>query len=145
MSDANQFFINKGGEAVGPFSAAQLRAKLAAGDLRPETLFAREGSEDWRPLSDLLPGVSGAPLVSLAEAADTTVGVVPWLMLVGGGLMAVYFGLAFDPSRAGINNLGLLNDRLCGVIFGCTMMVVAALFLVLQALWRIVAELKNRK
>jgi hypothetical protein len=38
-------------EVKGPFAAADLEAKIAAGELAPDTLVAPVGSEDWAPAS----------------------------------------------------------------------------------------------
>lgn len=65
-------------------------------------------------------------------------------IFTGAGI-AAYYGLVFDPAVSGVNNVGLLSDRLSGVICGCALALLAALLLLLQVLRQILAELKNRK
>lgn len=85
-----------------------------------------------------------APLVVKPAAAGDHVFMLV-LLLLGGVAVAGYFGLFYNTAREGVNNLGLLNDRLCGVIGGCSIMVVATVLLGVETLRRILAELKNRK
>ena len=46
-------YIAVNGATTGPFSGAQLREKVASGDLTPETLVWMEGMAEWRPASEV--------------------------------------------------------------------------------------------
>ena len=144
------------GEPTGPFSAAELCQRFAAGELTRATHFMQGEAEGWRPLIELPEWRDHAnatrPAVTMAAAPappkpyatfDHALMLVV-LLLIGMGT-ACYFGFFFDTAREGVNNIGLLNDRLCGVIGGCTICVIATLLLVVQGCCRIVSELRNRK
>ncbi len=53
---------------VGPLSRKDLAARVAAGDVMPDTLVWREGLDDWRPLQAI------AELSDLMRAASSAVG-----------------------------------------------------------------------
>jgi hypothetical protein len=47
------------GKAKGPFDGEQLKAMVAAGELRRDTLVWAKGMEDWRPAGQV-PELEGA-------------------------------------------------------------------------------------
>ena len=152
MSAATQFYIHKDGEAVGPFTAEQLRAKLVAGDMASQTPCAIEGAAEWKPVVEMLAAEQrgDAPVALPAApqiAAQSTVAQqqeVPWGTVAARGLLGLcqwagaglvlYYWLMFDTSSGGMNNLGLLNDRLCGVIVGGFVSLFSTLLIILQTL-----------
>ena len=74
-----------------------------------------------------------------------TLRLVMCLTLIAGLGIAFYYGVMFDTSREGVNNAGLLNDRLAGVLVGGLVAVMAALWFVLQRLADLHQTLKERK
>ena len=56
------------------------------------------------------------------------------LLFIGGVFQAVYYGLFFDTTRDELHNVGLLNDRLCGVIGGSALEVMMLLIKILRKL-----------
>jgi hypothetical protein len=62
------WFYHDGSKQVGPVSEADVRAALAAGILRPDSLVWRQGMANWQPLRDVLPAnaldTAGAPFVA---------------------------------------------------------------------------------
>jgi LemA protein len=50
---ANYFYLPKGGVPRGPVPLPTVRELIQRGDLDPDVLVARTGSEDWRPVSAL--------------------------------------------------------------------------------------------
>jgi hypothetical protein len=64
------YFLLIGNSEDGPFAVAELHAMLAAGEVESETLCARPGMTEWKPLSALL-GVAQS-----WEAAKGSIGVL---------------------------------------------------------------------
>ena len=54
-------YLHHDGRQLGPFSAEQARAMVAAGSLPPDVPAWTEGMTAWVPLSDLLPPVETSP------------------------------------------------------------------------------------
>ena len=72
-----QYFIHHAGQQLGPFTEAEVKAKLAAGALSPQDLVWWEGQADWVPLGQVsafaagtpaIPGMPSAPAVPAAAA-----------------------------------------------------------------------------
>lgn len=146
-------YLSQDGTTTGPFTGQEVREAIATGMATSETPACTDGAKEWQPVGKMLATLAevqayanakAAPLVVKPVDSGDHVFMLVLLLLCGVGV-AGYFGLFFNTAREGVNNIGLLNDRLCGVIGGCSIMVVAAVLLVVQALWRILAELKNRK
>lgn len=58
------FFVAINNQQAGPFDAASLRAKVASGELRPETLVWKQGMANWAPareVSELAAVLNSAP------------------------------------------------------------------------------------
>jgi hypothetical protein len=55
MPDDSYFYLNEKSEACGPFTARQLQAMVATGQLTPDTLAAVPDTPDWLPLGTLIP------------------------------------------------------------------------------------------
>ncbi len=53
-----QFYVNKNGHRLGPFSEEILSAKVATGDLDDDDLCLQEGLSDWRAIGQVLPHLS---------------------------------------------------------------------------------------
>jgi hypothetical protein len=56
-----KIFIVKDGKGTGPFSEKEIRARLEAGDVSPKTYATRQGMDEWKPLSEVLPDESRPP------------------------------------------------------------------------------------
>jgi hypothetical protein len=52
--EERDYFLLIGSSEDGPFSVAELQAMLAAGEVESETLCARPGMTEWKPLSAML-------------------------------------------------------------------------------------------
>lgn len=134
MSDGT-FYIWKEGAPSGPWSESEVRAKLAAGELSESSLANRDGAIQWTPLSELLkeaePVNRGASLpATRAEAGDPVLHLFfNWalaLLFVLGAVLALWFGLFFDPAQEG-NSDAALNRRLTGVCGGVGLVLVVML------------------
>ncbi|MDP0501023.1 MAG: DUF4328 domain-containing protein [Verrucomicrobiota bacterium JB022] len=53
-------YIAPNGAQEGPFAEAEVRRRLEAGEVSPQTLYWQQGMADWQPLSTLFPGVGAA-------------------------------------------------------------------------------------
>jgi hypothetical protein len=51
--DGQKFFLGVNGEQLGPFSEAEVRQKLQAGEVTNETLVWYEGLAEWQPLANI--------------------------------------------------------------------------------------------
>ena len=47
---SKDYYLAINGQADGPFSEAELRQRLAAGTLSPDTLAAQDGDATWEPV-----------------------------------------------------------------------------------------------
>jgi hypothetical protein len=59
-----QFFYNENGKPVGPFSLAEIRAKIAAGLIKPDTLVWKAGTPNWvaaKELAEVAPFFAATP------------------------------------------------------------------------------------
>ncbi len=65
MSD---WFIEFNGEAMGPFSAAELKQRAAAGEVTPDTQICKAGTNKWAPAS-ALKGLFPAAAITAASKA----------------------------------------------------------------------------
>ena len=100
------------------------------GGVTNATLAARSGDADWLPLSsfgDLIKPVKTVEEPPPPDASQLELGamtpLLPVTSIVIGFCMLVYFFLCFSTSiesdhGLGVNNIGLLNTRECGMIFG---------------------------
>ncbi len=64
------YHINNGGQTSGPFTEDQLRTMLSEGTVSTTTLAWREGTADWKPLSEFLGSPAQPP--SLAQPSSAT-------------------------------------------------------------------------
>lgn len=96
----NRYYIGgQRGEVEGPYEAAAIRARLAAGEIHGNTHTCPEGEQSWRPLSsfaDLMPA-SGAARTSLVGPILVTA----FCCLVGGIVSIVYAASANSAAAAG--------------------------------------------
>lgn len=75
ITDGIEWWAGIGGEPVGPLSAADLRARWAAGEMTPSTLVWRAGFTEWKPAGDvpevaaLRPGATTGPWKPQAGSA----------------------------------------------------------------------------
>ena len=144
-------YLNQDGETTGPFTGQEVREAVAAGRATSETPACTEGAKEWQPVGKMLAALANVQEHANAQARESasfewvTLRLIFDVALFTGAGVAFYYGLMFDPAASGVNNVGLLNDRLCGVICGCALALLAALLLLLQALRQILAELKIRK
>jgi hypothetical protein len=53
LQPETQFYFNDSGRASGPASLAEIRAKVAAGAIKPDTLVWKTGLPNWLPAKDL--------------------------------------------------------------------------------------------
>jgi hypothetical protein len=51
-ADDREYYVDKGGTAEGPVGREVIETRVAAGDLRHETLIWFEGLEEWTPLGE---------------------------------------------------------------------------------------------
>lgn len=94
-----QFLISQNGTQIGPFSEAEVRAKLANGELAGADLAWREGLEEWQPLSVLLGSATTRPAprsnVSLHEGGTSGMAI--------GSLICGFFGFVlFFPALVAV-------------------------------------------
>jgi hypothetical protein len=54
QAPAAVFFYDANGQPVGPLSIAEIRARIAAGEIKPDTLVWKSGTPNWVPAKDLL-------------------------------------------------------------------------------------------
>lgn len=66
--EERDYFLLIGSSKDGPFSVAELQAMLAAGEVESETLCARPGMAEWKPLSAIL-GVAQSQEVAKGSAS----------------------------------------------------------------------------
>lgn len=59
--ETSLWYYAQDGQAIGPLPFSSIRALAAAGQLGPDALIAREGKEDWQPLSEVLPPAKQGP------------------------------------------------------------------------------------
>lgn len=52
------YHVGRAGQQLGVFSLDDIRAKLASGEFRSDDLGWTEGMTDWRPLGEIVPGVT---------------------------------------------------------------------------------------
>jgi hypothetical protein len=53
-----QFYVNKNGHQLGPFTEETLAAKVASGELDDDDLCLQEGLSNWRAIREVLPHLS---------------------------------------------------------------------------------------
>ena len=98
--EASLWLYSHEGTTLGPCSFDELQALLTAGDITSETLVAKEGSEDWRPLSAHLPPAKSAapatpPPLTSKEKRDAVFGCLVMIVLVAllvVGVKSCFFG-----------------------------------------------------
>ncbi len=56
-----KIFLVKDGKETGPFSEEEIRARLKTGEVSPGTYATRQGMDEWKPLSEVLPDESQPP------------------------------------------------------------------------------------
>lgn len=133
------YYLEKG-NSVGPLTPKQLIAE----NLDQDTQVAEEGSAVWQPLSDVLPKLREATQTTKGLFIETTastrvLGVL--LFVIGLGIMfffLILFETAVGSGSQSVNNIGLLNDRQCGVNAGGFLMLTGAVLLVASSEWQVV-------
>lgn len=65
LNQNEKFLVNLNGTNAGPFTVAQYREMLRAGQLQPTDLVWRQGMSGWRPLGEIL--LSGQPAMQSAN------------------------------------------------------------------------------
>ena len=142
------FLYEGNGQVTGPHARSSLMARLAAGELGPDVLAAPEGTDDWRPLGDVLgyrpvkpqpqqapaqspppqPAATNSirPVTDLAQLRAATA--YPFIRL-----LANVTGILGVVGAAALVLLGLLTD-LDGL--STLLIVQAALIAVASLIWR---------
>ncbi|MBP7274949.1 MAG: DUF4339 domain-containing protein [Kiritimatiellae bacterium] len=57
MEQESSWYFASGGQTFGPMTRQELEQRAAKESLPPETLAWKEGMDEWRPLSECLPGI----------------------------------------------------------------------------------------
>jgi hypothetical protein len=88
-----QYFIHHNNQQIGPFTEAEVKAKLAAGEVSPQDHVWWEGQQGWTPLGQtalagtVAPAVPRAPIVpqtTAATASDApTSKLAVWALVLG--------------------------------------------------------------
>lgn len=102
---AARWTVQHGGQTSGPFTPAELRHRVAVGELQPTDQVQREGEERW-VAAGLLPGVFPTAKPAPAEAARADATAPPWprrraLLIAGAGGLLVAVGATAYFSLAG--------------------------------------------
>lgn len=84
----NEVYLDKDGTTIGPFSLAEVRRLLQAGEVTVETLYARPGAVEWAPVSLLVPLLTGeqesrAPMADGVQAAKPPRRPTTWTIFGG--------------------------------------------------------------
>lgn len=97
----------KNGTPTGPVDESAIRAGIASGEIRPDTLVWKKGEPDWRKASEFF-GFESAPPVLAVAAAAVAPSKVPTRMVVSCISMLFFlpFGLValIYSSKAGSAN-----------------------------------------
>jgi hypothetical protein len=51
----SNYYVDLNGSTAGPFSIAEITTLFSRGVIRPDTLYARPDSQEWLPISTILP------------------------------------------------------------------------------------------
>jgi len=128
-----EFYIARDGQQSGPFSEAEVRRKLAAGEVLPTDRGWREGMAEWMPLSTFSTVIaSSAPVVAGTAAycpPATTSGLAVASLVMGilsftvfpvlPGVLAVIFGhSALSSIRSSEGRLMGDGLAIAGLILG---------------------------
>src|SRR5687768_10582215 len=105
-----QYHISQNGQQQGPFTEAEVRAKLARNEIAPTDLGWHEGLTDWTPIGVLLESKSARtpPPVSHGTEAGSTSGLAV-ASLVCGILGLATFITALPAVIMGHMALGRIN------------------------------------
>ncbi len=89
MADA-VWHVGKGGQQLGPFTAEDLRAKLASGEVAPSDLVWKEGMAQWTPLADVPELKPPQPALTLEAPAPEPAADAGWYIGRGGQQLGPY-------------------------------------------------------
>lgn len=106
-----QIFISRNGSQFGPFTEEQIKGKLISGEVQPTDQAWHEGSDVWRPVSEVTGAVHISPPV-LEGAPDNTSTLPPVLS----GSSSDFLPTSAPQSFEG-NNRSLWKKK--GVLMGC--------------------------
>lgn len=144
------------GKASQPMTGASVRGMLDAGQLHEATPMMVTGDSDWLSVKDFLeelPSKGGA--VRTEANRPSSIAVSPeriieplfatktagFVLLILGFLAIFFFFFNFNTAiqwgGRTINNIGLLNDRQCGIMVGGFFMVTGAIFIAAGSRYRI--------
>ena len=70
-----KIYLVQDGKETGPFSVEEVRAGMESGQFTPDTFATRQGMDEWKPLSEVLPGEPLPP--KLAEELPPELPAVP--------------------------------------------------------------------
>ncbi len=127
-----QIYVTKNQEKLGPYSVAEVRARLASGQLSESDVGWHQGLANWLPLPQLLaslpagpddpqpprPKFSGLAVVSLAIGA---LGIVFWFTIVAIAAIAVSAGKRENSPVmmiAGLFMFAGMGGNLVGIVLG---------------------------
>ena len=99
-----QIHIARDGQRLGPFSTEEVKARLAAGELRPTDLAWSDGCAEWSPLS-AFPGIADASATAQPVNVPT---MPPPLQKLPPGVHQPASGLAIASLVCGILSVTLL-------------------------------------
>lgn len=94
----NYYYTDADRKPAGPVSLDTLQQMQNAGNILPDTLVWKEGMPDWRPLSDVLPGVPKPPVPAVPPTpgpAPAPYGKKPSTYLVHSILVTLFCCLPF--------------------------------------------------
>jgi hypothetical protein len=147
MSADARYFLMIGDERQGPFDLEHLDALLREDKLPKETVWSMPGGKEWKSLAELQERIAAwdkwkdwTPEKALAKAdagerREFFVNPVFWGWLI---ILISFAGMGYFFSQSAsvevradrVNNLGLLVDKICGMIgsaalggFGCVILV----------------------
>ena len=136
----DDIYIYQGNKTEGPYTLDRLYAMWQAQLISLDTLYLEgQDSTDWKPVRDFEPVFNQRAKAAFKRISDThkeptdmvaamekplvlgqwQVGVI----LTTGGILVVLIMMAVSIAAPGreVVNLGLIADRLVGVIIGCTL------------------------
>lgn len=138
----NSWYYLEKKRPVGPVTLSQLWELYKSGEINDQTHVAREGSDSWVPLSaafeEMKDELNPKPHWRL-ESMHATRGLGIALFLIGFCALAfflVFFHTSVEGRGGSVNNIGLLNDRQCGVNAGGFLMLAGAVLMAAGGEWK---------
>jgi hypothetical protein len=122
--NAESYFVRRGESVEGPFSTGQLKVLVGAGRINPSTLVSADQA-DWQPLSCV---------VGLTRRTPEGLAAVGWALVILGVVGATYFAVVFETAVAGVNNAGLMQAQLIGVMMNMGAVLCGTILLASQAI-----------